>query len=185
MNNTNEYIVESDTFSNPTSQVVSSSIYSNIDNFELNSFTYLPKDTVKVVSTKFDLPSKATSGAAAYDIRSVQSVTIEPNQTAMIGTGLYLDIPDSIFGMLVPRSGLSTKHGVTLANSIGIIDSDFTGEVKISLKNSGNVAFTVNEGDRVAQLIFMTHLSPDLVSVKTLTKETSRNPDGFGTTGVK
>jgi len=103
----------------------------------------------------------------------------------MVGTGVYLDLPRSLFAMLVPRSGLSTKQGITLANSVGIIDSDFTGEIRIALKNTSNQSFTVQDGDRVAQLIFLTYISPDLVSVQAINRDTDRSPEGFGTTGTK
>ena len=183
--NKTEYLTDSTLFTNHTSLAVDQQVFDNPEQFKVESFTYIPKDTVKIVSTKHPMPNKATTGAAAYDIRSTTTVEVHPDQTVMVGTGVYLDLPRSLFAMLVPRSGLATKQGITLANSIGIIDSDFTGEIRIALKNTSKQPFIVQDGDRVAQLIFLTYISPDLVSVQAINRDTDRSPEGFGTTGTK
>lgn len=112
----------------------------------------------KRVGTQFPLPNYATVGSAGVDLRACLDapLVLQPNDTALIGTGLAMYIADpSLAATLLPRSGLGHKHGIVLGNLVGLIDSDYQGELKISCWNRGNVAFTIEPGERIAQCIFV------------------------------
>ena len=179
------YNFQTNTFDNPASVIVNSTTYGNPESVITDSFTYIPTPTIKMVSTVHPIPHRATSGAAGYDIRAVGNHTLPSGAMAVIPTGIHLDIPPGLFGMLVSRSGLAVTKGVTLANGIGIIDSDFHGEVRVAIINKGQDEFEINEGDRIAQLLFMTVAAPDFISVTDLSTSTTRDPAGFGSTGVE
>ena len=178
-------IINSTTFDNQTSVVVNSTTFGNPESIVTDSFTYIPTPTIKMVSTVHPIPARSTSGAAGYDIRAVGNHSLPSGAMVVIPTGIYLDIPPGLFGMLVSRSGLAVTKGITLANGIGIIDSDFHGEVRVAIINKGQDQFEINEGDRVAQLLFMTVAAPDFVVVTDLSTSTTRDPAGFGSTGVE
>jgi dUTP pyrophosphatase len=131
------------------------------------------------------LPEYATGGAAASDLRArlASPVIIPPLGRAKIPTGLALEIPAGYEGQIRPRSGLAAKFGVTVLNSPGTIDSDYRGEVAIIIINLGNEAFTVSDGDRIAQLLIAPVCRAPLVEASELS-ETNRGPGGFGSTGV-
>lgn len=175
---------QTSTFDNPTSSIINSTTFDNQTSVVVDSFTYIPTPTIKLVSTVHPIPARSTSGAAGYDIRAVGNHTLPSGAMVVIPTGIYLDIPPGLFGMLVSRSGLAITKGITLANGIGIIDSDFHGEVRVAIINKGQDQFEINEGDRVAQLLFMTVATPDFVAVTDLSTSTTRDPAGFGSTGT-
>ena len=131
------------------------------------------------------LPCYQTEGSSGADIRALlgSPVTLGAGQRELIPTGLRVEIPVGFEAQVRPRSGLALKHGVTVLNSPGTIDSDYRGELKVLLANFGSEPFTVNSGDRIAQLVVCpvvrAHFEPSL-----LLEETSRGVDGFGSTGV-
>ena len=137
------------------------------------------KQTVKIKSTS--LPTKGSEYSAGYDVVSTEHASICPGARMLISTGLHIEPPDNVFALLLPRSGLATKHGV--ATTIGTIDNDYRGEIKANLVNFSNATFTINPGDRIAQLVFLE--SPDLeLKLADKLTETDRGDKGFGSTGV-
>lgn len=145
---------------------------------------------VKVLLSRgMTMPAYATDGAAAVDMRAAidegTTVTIEPGQRAMIPTGMAISLENAnVVAILAARSGLAVKSGINLANGIGVIDSDYRGEICVGLYNSSDVPFTVHRGDRIAQLMFMPVYVANLIEAETL-DETARGAGGFGSTGVK
>lgn len=130
-------------------------------------------------------PYYATPGAAAMDLHACidAPVTIEPGARAVIPTGIAIALPDPGYVALIfARSGLGIKHGVAPANCVGVIDSDYRGEVKVGLQNSSDVPYTVEPGDRIAQLSVLPVLQPELEWTDTL-EQTQRGDGGFGSTG--
>lgn len=131
------------------------------------------------------LPEYKTEESAGLDLKAFleNSVTLEPLQRALIPTGLFIEIPKGFEGQIRARSGLAIKHGISLINGIGTIDSDYRGEVKIAVVNISNEPFTINNGDRIAQLVINKHERVQLVEVDEI-NETERGTGGFGSTGV-
>lgn len=127
------------------------------------------------------LPTRATAGSAGYDIYSVDSITIRPGDTTLVNTGLALEIPLGFEAQIRSRSGLALR-GLVVANAPGTIDSDFRGEVKVILRNSGSEEIKVNRGDRIAQFVFAKHEPVELRVVKHL-NASDRGLRGFGSTG--
>ena len=141
------------------------------------------------LSRGMDAPTYATQGSAAVDLRAAldegQTVTILPGERALIPTGIAIS-PETrdVVAVVAGRSGLGIKQGITLSNSIGVIDSDYRGEICVGLINHGDAPFTVNRGDRIAQLLFL----PILTALFTETEEldtTDRGTGGFGSTGLQ
>lgn len=132
------------------------------------------------------VPSYETSGAAGADVRAFlnEPVVIPVGKRAIIPTGLFFAIPEGFEIQVRPRSGLAAKNGVTVLNTPGTIDSDYRGEVKVILINLGDADFTVNNGDRIAQLIVAPVNQGIFVKTDKL-DETERGAGGFGSTGVK
>ena len=145
---------------------------------------------VKVLLSRgMTMPAYATDGAAAVDMRAAidegTTVTIQPGQRAMIPTGMAISLENAnVVAILAARSGLAVKSGINLANGIGVIDSDYRGEICVGLYNSSDVPFTVNRGDRIAQLMFMPVYAATFIESDTL-DETERGAGGFGHTGVR
>ena len=144
------------------------------------------KINVKCVASQGAVvPVYKTEGAAGADVCALlqESVTILPGKFAMIPTGLFFEIPQGYEIQVRPRSGLAAKNGITVLNTPGTIDSDYRGELKVILINLGDQAFTINSGDRIAQII----VSPVTVAQFELTdslSDTQRGVKGFGSTGV-
>lgn len=130
------------------------------------------------------LPARASAEAAGFDIRSCESFQLAPGQIHAASTGLIMEMPAGLECQVRPRSGLAARFGITLPNSPGTIDSDYRGELKVLMQNSGAEAVAINRGDRVAQLVFSRCLSPRVDEAPGLT-ETERGSGGFGSTGVK
>ncbi|HSW12188.1 MAG TPA: dUTP diphosphatase, partial [Solimonas sp.] len=110
------------------------------------------------VGSEFPLPAYATDGSAGLDLRAILDapVTLEPGATTLLKTGLAIYIADpNLAAVILPRSGLGHKHGIVLGNLIGLIDSDYQGELMVSCWNRGRDAFTINPGERIAQLVFL------------------------------
>lgn len=132
------------------------------------------------------LPAYATPQSAGLDLRAniTDSVTLQPLERRLIPTGLYIALPKGYEAQVRPRSGLALKHGITVLNSPGTIDSDYRGELMVLLINLSREAFTINEGERIAQLVVARHEQAELVCVEQL-DETARGTGGYGHTGVK
>ena len=141
---------------------------------------------LKFKSLSGSLPTYATDGASGMDLRAFidEPVILKPMERRLIPTGLFVQIPEGYEGQVRARSGLAIKHGIGLVNSIGTIDSDYRGELKIPVINFGNESFTINNGDRIAQLVIASYESVAPIMVSDL-DETDRGEGGFGHTGVK
>lgn len=140
---------------------------------------------IKIVNTTSnELPSYATAGAAGMDIRAYVTapIVLQPLQRALVPTGLFMEIPIGYEVQIRPRSGLAIKNGITCLNAPGTIDSDYRGEVKVILANLSNEAFTINNGDRIAQMVVATVHQCTLQIVQELS-HTDRGTGGFGHTG--
>ena len=145
----------------------------------------MKKISVKVKANEgIELPSYATPGSAGMDLRSSERIVIRAGETALVPTGLFMEIPFGYEGQVRPRSGLALKHGITVPNTPGTIDSDYRGELKVILMNLGKADFVVEPGDRIAQLVFAEVTQGELVPVEELS-ETERSSGGFGSTGTK
>jgi dUTP pyrophosphatase len=128
-------------------------------------------------------PTRAHPGDAGYDLHASEAVTLGPGERASLGTGIALEIPEGWAGLVLPRSGLAARHGVTLTNAPGLIDAGYRGEVRVLLLNTDRTeAFDVKPGDRIAQLMLVRHSVPQLDEVESL-EDSSRGGDGFGSTG--
>lgn len=134
-----------------------------------------------------ELPSKATKGAAGFDLRAAvaegHSLRIEPGARALVPTGLSIAIPHGYEGQVRPRSGMALRFGVTVLNSPGTIDSDYRGEVGVILINLGIAAFVIERGDRIAQLVIAKVAECAFEALVDLT-ESERGAGGFGSTGI-
>jgi dUTP pyrophosphatase len=131
------------------------------------------------------LPTYATPGSAGLDLRVCLDapIDIQPQETVLLPTGLAIYIGDpNLAAVILPRSGLGHQHGIVLGNLVGLIDSDYQGPLKISCWNRGNEVFTVNPGDRIAQLVFLPIVRPDFMLVDTFTTS-ERGEGGFGSSG--
>tara|TARA_Y100000766_G_scaffold105045_1_gene89895 strand:+ start:272 stop:730 length:459 start_codon:yes stop_codon:yes gene_type:complete len=139
----------------------------------------------KDIGKDIPLPTYATEGSAAMDLRACisESIILEPGKTILIPTGLAFFISDKDYaGIILPRSGLGHKHGIILGNSVGLIDSDYQGELMVSLFNNSNKDFKINRGDRIAQFMLIPVMSIDFEFVEIFEK-TKRSSGGFGHSG--
>jgi dUTP pyrophosphatase len=133
------------------------------------------------------IPKFQTQGAAGVDLHAciTHSKIIAPDECVLIPTGLAMAIPTGWTGLIAPRSGLGHKHGIVLGNLVGVIDSDFRGEIQVSLWNRSSEVYKVNPDDRIAQMLFLPLARVDSFSeVDSLNNDTDRNSEGFGTTGL-
>lgn len=133
------------------------------------------------------VPTRATEGSAGVDLRANTSEPFElkPGETKLVETGLAIHLDDvHVAAMILPRSGLGHKHGVVLGNLTGLIDSDYQGELMVSLWNRSTEPFTVNPGDRIAQMVIVPVMQPEFVVVDSF-ESTERGAGGFNSTGVK
>ena len=132
----------------------------------------------------YDLPKYATPSSAGLDLRAVltSEITLEPLERKVVGTGIKIAIPEGYEAQVRPRSGLSAKHGITVLNSPGTIDADYRGEIGIILINLSSESYTLNPGERIAQLVFSKVEQVNWIIESDLDK-TSRGQGGFGSTG--
>jgi dUTP pyrophosphatase len=139
---------------------------------------------VKRLRPQAELPRYQTPGSAGMDLHACveEPVTIVPGARAMVGTALAFAIPEGWEGQIRPRSGLAAKHGVTVINAPGTIDSDFRGECGVVLVNHGKEPFVVKNGERIAQIVFAEYGHATLLDVPEL-DDTSRGAGGYGSTG--
>lgn len=140
---------------------------------------------VKIINTSTnELPAYQTAGAAGLDIRAnlEEPIVLTPLQRTLVPTGLFLEIPEGYEVQVRPRSGLATKHGITVINAPGTIDSDYRGEVKVPIVNLSDESFTIAHGERIAQMIFAKYERVTFQQVEELS-DTQRGTAGFGSTG--
>ena len=140
---------------------------------------------IKLLSPNVPVPKYATAGAAAMDLTACidEPITIAPRQLVSIPTGIAIALPSAEYVALIfARSGLGVKHGISLSNGVGVIDSDYRGEIKVGLTNLSDIPYTVQPGDRVAQLAIMPVVQANIIPVAEL-DETDRGAGGFGSTG--
>lgn len=131
------------------------------------------------------LPTRAHRGDAGLDLSACETVTIGAGERATVGTGLAVAIPEDHAGLVVPRSGLAMRHGLSIVNAPGVIDTGYRGEVRVILLNTDREhAFTVEQGMRIAQLLVVPARAVELVEVSELT-ETARGDGGFGSSGLR
>ncbi|CAL4324724.1 dUTP diphosphatase [Buchnera aphidicola] len=138
---------------------------------------------------QFSCLQYSTSGSSAIDLRACliqKNVIIFPNQVILIPTGIGIFIKNPLItAMILPRSGLGHKYGIILGNSIGLIDSDYQGELMVSLWNRSDKKFFIHFGDRIAQLVFVPIIKPVFNIVSNFKYKTDRNVNGFGSSGIK
>jgi dUTP pyrophosphatase len=128
-------------------------------------------------------PTQAHDGDAGYDLHAAEAATIGPGERASVGTGIAVAIPEGQAGLVVPRSGLAARHGISVVNAPGLIDSGYRGELRVLLLNTDrSESFTVEPGDRIAQLVLVRVETEELEEVAEL-DETVRGVGGFGSTG--
>lgn len=133
------------------------------------------------------IPTRGSEQAAGYDLYAYlggsEECKIEPNKTYKIGTGIAMQIPDGYFGAVFARSGLSTKKGLRPANCVGVIDSDYRGEIGVALHNDSEYTQTILANERIAQIVFLPYIPAEFDEVKEL-NDTERGEGGFGSTGT-
>ncbi|MFN4082823.1 MAG: dUTP diphosphatase [Bacteroidia bacterium] len=141
--------------------------------------------TVKVINTSTnELPQYQTEHSAGMDLKAflAEPIIIKPMQRVLVTTGLYIELPDGYEAQIRPRSGLALKHGITVLNSPGTIDADYRGEIKVLLVNFGTEDFTINNGERIAQMIISNYTKINWQQSSQLT-QTERGAGGYGSTG--
>ena len=139
---------------------------------------------IKRLNENAKLPTYGTVYSAGCDLYACmdEDVSINPGETKLIKTGLSMEIPENYAGLIYARSGLATKKGLAPANKVGVIDSDYRGEIMVALHNHSNEERTIQPNDRIAQLIIMPYISANFIECDELT-ETERGEGGFGSTG--
>ncbi len=139
------------------------------------------------IGSVFPLPAYATAGSAGLDLRAcvIEPLVLEPGRAELIPTGLAIHIEDpSLAAVILPRSGLGHKHGIVLGNLVGLIDSDYQGQLMVSCWNRGRESFTVNPGERIAQLVIVPVVQVELEVVPDFAG-TARGAGGFGHSGTQ
>ncbi|MGL5582745.1 MAG: dUTP diphosphatase [Cetobacterium sp.] len=147
---------------------------------------------VKIIPSEWnnpsmEIPKKASAGAAGVDVRANLAMpkVLKPGETVLIPIGFRMYIEDPAYAaILLPRSGLGHKHGIILGNTIGLLDSDYQGEIMVSLLNRSSEDFKVNPGERIAQMVIVPVINPEFVTVDSF-EATERGDGGFGHTGTK
>ncbi|MFV0571615.1 MAG: dUTP diphosphatase [Xanthomarina gelatinilytica] len=142
---------------------------------------------IKIINkSNHALPHYETIASAGMDLRAniTEPITLKPLERTVVKTGLFIELPVGIEAQVRPRSGLAAKKGVTVLNAPGTVDADYRGEIGAILVNLSNEDFTIENGERIAQLVIAKHERAEWMEVKTLS-ETSRGEGGFGSTGVK
>ncbi len=139
---------------------------------------------VKILKEGAKLPTYGTAEAAGADLYACISepITIQPGESAFVPTGIALEVPKGCAGLIYARSGLACKRGLAPANKVGVVDSDYRGEITVVLYNHGNVPQTIENGERIAQFIITPVLTPAYAIAEELS-DTERNTGGFGSTG--
>jgi dUTP pyrophosphatase len=130
------------------------------------------------------LPVYAKLGDAGADLCAAEDMTLWPGNNKLVRTGVSIALPENLVGLVHPRSGLALKHGITVLNTPGTIDSGYRGEIGVILRNTGNATFEVKRGDRIAQLVIQEYVRGNFTVVDSL-PESERGDGGFGSTGIK
>ena len=141
---------------------------------------------IKKLKANAALPVYSSAAAAGADLRACleEDVIIRPGKTEMISTGLAMEVPEGYAGLIYARSGLASKRGLAPANTVGVIDSDYRGEIMVALHNHSEEAAVISHGERIAQLIITPYLTAEFTEKEVL-EETERGFGGFGSTGIK
>ena len=141
---------------------------------------------IKKLNEKATMPTYGSAFAAGADLYACEenAVTVEAGETKLIHTGIAMAIPEGYVGLVYARSGLASKRGLAPANKVGVIDSDYRGEVMVALHNHGNVPQTVESGERIAQIVFTPYVAAEF-NVTDELDDTVRGAGGFGSTGTK
>ncbi len=141
---------------------------------------------IKIVSKGGEVPTYATAGSSGADLRAYidEPITLAPGERRLVPTGIFVEIPEGIEAQIRARSGLAIKHGIGLVNGVGTVDSDYRGEWNIPLINWGSEPYTIQNGDRIAQVIFSRYEKADFTVVSEIS-QTPRGAGGFGHTGIK
>lgn len=141
---------------------------------------------VKKIKENAKIPTRGSAAAAGYDLYSANEkpIIIKPGETAKIGIGLQIELPDNTFGAIYPRSGLAIKQGLRLSNCTAVIDSDYRGEYIVALYNDSNEERTIEPNERIAQLVLQRYEEMTFEEVDEVS-ETERGSGGFGSTGLK
>jgi dUTP pyrophosphatase len=142
---------------------------------------------IKIINkSRHDLPHYETIASAGMDLRAniTEARILKPLERTIVGTGLFIELPIGIEAQVRPRSGLAAKKGITVLNAPGTVDADYRGEIGVILVNLSNEEFTINNGERIAQLVIAKHERAEWDEVETLS-ETERGEGGFGSTGTK
>ena len=137
---------------------------------------------IKKLNNEAVIPAYQTKEAAGFDLHSIEDVVIKPGERKLIGTGLAFEIEYGYEVQIRPRSGLAYKHGITVLNTPGTIDSDYRGEIKVLLINHGSEEFEIKKGERIAQAVIAPVIQAEIVEVEELS-DTDRGSGGFGSTG--
>lgn len=137
---------------------------------------------IKLTNTNATIPTKGSADAAGYDLYACEPRVVCPGSTMKVNTGIAVEIPKGYFGAVFARSGLATKQGLRPANCVGVIDADYRGDIIVALYNDSTEPREVQVGDRIAQLVIIPYISPDLEVVSELS-DTNRGNGGFGSTG--
>lgn len=145
---------------------------------------YLKSLNFVKLSPKANIPKKATPGAAGMDLYACMEndISINPGDLVKVPCGIAVEIPDGYGAFIFARSGLGIKHGITLSNGVGVVDSDYRGEVCVGLCNVGKESYVIHNGDRIAQMVILKVENFIINEVNSLTK-TTRGEGGFGSTG--
>jgi dUTP pyrophosphatase len=142
------------------------------------------KIPAKRQDSTYSIPTRAHEGDAGVDLAASVALEIRPGSRVLVPTGISIAIPRGFAGFVLPRSGLAVRHGVTVINAPGLIDSGYRGELKVGLVNHGDAPFSVSVGDRIAQLVVMAVATPEFFEVTEL-DVTPRGAGGFGSTDVR
>ena len=141
---------------------------------------------IKKLNENARIPTYGSTAAAGADLYACEAgeITIAPGETKLIHTGLAMEIPEGLVGLIYARSGLASKRGLAPANKVGVIDSDYRGEIIVALHNHGTAEQTVADGERIAQIVFAPYYAAEFTVVEELC-DTARGEGGFGSTGTK
>lgn len=140
---------------------------------------------IKALKPNATLPTRSTGGSAGYDLHACleSPITLEPHSRALVPVGVAIELPEDMEAQIRPRSGLALRHGITVLNAPGTIDSDYRGEIQVILINHGETSCEIIHGMRIAQMVFAQVAYPKL-DLTGAFSETDRGPGGFGSTGI-
>lgn len=145
----------------------------------------MEKIIIRIKSENGNMPTYETAGSAGADIRASleEPIILMPGERRLIPTGMYVELPDGVEAQIRARSGLSIRHGITMINGVGTVDSDYRGEWNVPLVNLGQEPYTINDGDRIAQAVFSRYERAEFILSEEV-NDTERGGGGFGSTGV-